>query len=102
MSTAQNAGQQAKAEIDAHIQQNGGVYSDWYVGIAAYPRSRLFDDHNVSEQNGKYIARDCGTESAARLVEKYFLLKGCQGGGGGGNANTTYAYAYKITASTVE
>ncbi|MEK7616663.1 MAG: hypothetical protein AAB414_01265 [Patescibacteria group bacterium] len=35
------------AEIKAYMAQGGGSYSDWYVGIAADPRQRLFNDHSV-------------------------------------------------------
>lgn len=29
--------------------------SNWYVGIATYPRDRLFRDHCVDERNGQWI-----------------------------------------------
>ena len=102
MSTATSAEQKAIAEIDAYIRQHGGVYSAWYVGIAADPRKRLFVDHNVNEQGDLWIYRGCGTETAARRVERYFLAKGCKGGQGGGDRDSRYAYAYKITPTTRE
>ncbi len=90
---------QVISEIDGYIRQNGGGYPAWYVGIATYPRDRLFDDHNVDEKNGAWIYRDCGSEAAARAVEKIFLAKGCDGGDGGG-VSPRYVYAYKKTSYT--
>lgn len=89
-------------EIDAYIQQHGGIYSQWYVGIASNPRNRLFNDHNVDEKNGTWIYRDAGSDTAARRIENYFLAKGCKGGDGGGDASTKYVYAYRITSTTRE
>lgn len=102
MATATSAEQKAKAEIDAYIRKNGGVYSAWYAGIAADPEQRLFTDHNVDKQRDQWIHINCGTDTAARNVENYFLAKGCKGGGGGGDHTTRFAYAYKITSSTRE
>lgn len=90
------------AEIDNYIQQCGGNYHDWYCGITSDPRQRLFDEHNVSEQNGHWIYKDAGSENAARRIEQYFLNKGCQGGGGGGDYASRYVYAYRITSATRE
>ena len=68
----------------------------------ADPKDRLFDDHNVDRENGRWIRRDCGTDTVARQVEASFHKKGCDGGPGGGDSNTKYVYAYKITSTTVE
>ncbi len=87
-------------EIDNHIHKCGGGYSRWYVGIASDPRDRVLNDHNVDENNDAWIVRDCGSETAARKVEKHFLGLGCDGGAGGGDSSTTYAYAYKKNAHT--
>lgn len=87
-------------EIDNYISKRGGGYSDWYVGIASDPHDRVFNDHNVDKNNDAWIIRDCGSEVAARKVEKYFLDRGCDGGTGGGDNSTTYAYAYKKNTHT--
>ena len=93
---------EAVNDLDAYIAKGGGRYSAWYCGIAADPKERLFDDHNVDRENGPWIRRDCGTDTVARQVEGYFHKKGCDGGSGGGDRNTKYVYAYKITSSTEE
>ncbi len=92
--TVKNVAQIIK-EIDDHIRESGGGYSGWYVGIASDPRDRLFNDHNVNKDKDAWVYRDCGSEAAARKVEKYFLDRGYDGGTGGGDISTTYAYAYK-------
>jgi len=102
MQTAVKSLNQIVQEIDDHIRQCGGGYSGWYVGIAANPRERLFNDHNVSEQSDSWIYRDCGSDTSARKAEEYFINKGCRGGSGGGDHTTRYVYAYKISRNTIE
>lgn len=92
-----------KKEIRDHIKSRGGAYSDWYVGIATAPRERLFNDHNVDEQNGRWIYRACESSAAAREIEDYFVnTLGTDGGLGGGDELTKSVYAYKKTSYTKE
>ncbi len=88
------------AEIYAHIQEEGSGYQHWYCGIAADPSRRLFNDHNVSKENGWWICRDAGSSAEARTIERHFLDRGCQGGGRGGDHSTKFVYAYRITPDT--
>lgn len=76
--------------------------SRWYVGIATYPRDRLFHDHNVNERTGERIYLDAVSEQNARDTEKYLLDNYPFRGGTGGGSNPRYIYAYKITPTTVE
>ena len=88
-------------EFNNYIRNNGGDYSRWYFGIASDPSDRLFSDHNVNkDKEDAWVFRDCGSETAARKVEKYFLDRGCDGGAGGGDSSTRYAYAYKKNTHT--
>jgi len=82
-----------KAEIKAHIQSRGGGYSDWYVGIATDPQSRLFDDHNVDKENGRWVYRECENSRVAREIEEYFVDTLGTDGGGGGDSSTRHVYA---------
>jgi hypothetical protein len=91
---------QVVSEILDYVRKNGGAYSQWYAGIAATPKKRLFDDHRVLE-NGIWIhSADCGGSEAAREVEKYLLSIGFDGGDGGGSYDTRFIYAYKKTLSS--
>ena len=76
--------------------------SSWYVGVAKDARDRLFNDHNVSQQKGYWIFRECENDSVSRDIEHYFLKLGCKGGDGGGDYRSKYVYAYKITNTTIE
>lgn len=93
---------QIAGEIAGYINNNGGGHRGWYVGIATDPRARLFNDHNVFEQDDAWIFRDCGTDTAARNIEQHFLNQGCDGGPGGGDSTTKFIYAYKKARHTVE
>jgi len=89
------------AEIKAYIDENGGIYRQWYVGIATDPKDRLFNDHNVRQNGDAWIHRDAGSASVAREIENYFLEQlGTDGGPGGGDDSTRYVYAYKKVAHT--
>jgi hypothetical protein len=91
---------EVETEIVAYIRGLGGRFGDWYAGIAASPRHRLFQDHNVSQATGAWIYRDAGSEAGARALERHLLSLGCKGDEGGGDPSTRYAYAYKITPYT--
>ena len=92
--------QQAVTDIEVYIRKFGGAYPDWYCGVASDPRDRLFNDHNVSQQNGAWIHCELATDTQARQAEHYFLSRGCDGGPGGGDHTTRYAYVYKKTSYT--
>jgi hypothetical protein len=67
-------------DIDNLIQNSGGSYREWYVGLAINPRQCLFSEHHVSEKSGTWTYKDAGNETTARALETVFLKKGCKGG----------------------
>jgi hypothetical protein len=75
---------------------------DWYVGIATDIEQRLFVEHNVSKNNGRWIYREANSEQEARDTEKYLLDTYSFKGGTGGGDKPVYVYAYKITSYTKE
>ncbi|MEN0066171.1 MAG: hypothetical protein AAGA48_28780 [Myxococcota bacterium] len=93
--------QQAIDELADFIEDSGGRFRAWYVGIAASPRRRLFDDHAVRE-DGDWAYIPLRSRSAAAGVERALLDLGCQGGPGGGTSRTRYAYVYRVTRYTRE
>ena len=90
-------------EIEGHIENCGGAFSNWYVGIAADAQDRLFNDHSVDKKGDAWIFRGATNSSVARKIEKYFIdTKGTKGGPGGGDENSKFVYAYKIQRHTRE
>jgi len=88
------------ADIEDHIGNNGDDFGSWYVGIAASPRERLFNDHNVKEKGDAWIFREATSSAVAREAENYFIdVKGTQGGG---DYSSQSVYAYKIKPHTRE
>lgn len=91
-----------KKEIKAYVEECGGTKTQWYVGIATDARDRLFNDHNVNEDNDYWIYRIASSDTISRRVEKHFLDLGYDGGDGGGDENTKSVYAYRKTSNTKE
>ena len=89
-------------EIESHITDCGGGIRGWYVGIAAKPKERLFDDHSVDEEKDAWIHCPASSDSVARDIEKHFLDKGAKGGTGGGDEDSKSVYAYLINSRTRE
>lgn len=89
-------------KLETYMSQWGGNYAAWYAGIASSPRERLFNDHAVREQGDGWIFDNCGSDTAAREIEQYFLSRGCQGGPGGGDSQTKYIYVYRVAPHTLE
>ena len=52
-----------------YIEQNGGLFSDWYAGIATDPKDRLASGHGVSGGD-KYEYVSLPTSDDARVVEQ--------------------------------
>ena len=86
-----------------YIAEKGGAYSDWYIGITSDIETRLFNAHNVNEQNDIWIYDNANTETSARSIEEYFVeTLGTDGGTGGGDNTSIFVYAYKKNPHTNE
>lgn len=94
--------QEALDAIYNYILKNGGKYFEWYIGVAADPKERLFNNHSVNEKADCWIYCPCSSSIDARNVEAYFVKLGTKGGTGGGDYSTIHVYAYKIAPHTVE
>lgn len=78
--------EQSIIDINRYIMENGSDFRNWYVGIAADPRARLFNDHKVQEHSAPWIFHKAQSSLIARGIEDYFInVKNTQGGGGGGD-----------------
>lgn len=90
-----------KAFIKNYIDQNGGDYPSWYVGIAENPKDRLIKGHEVDIDDDEWIFSTAESADAARSIEQYFVVfLRTDGGRGGGDENTRSVYAYKKSAHT--
>lgn len=87
--------------IIAYIRSSRFNPSSWYAGITQDPASRLFVEHNVDKENGRWIYIKASSSSKARTVEKALIDWGCDGGSGGGDVDAKYIYAYYKAASTI-
>ena len=83
-------------DIDNLIQNSGGKYRDWYVGLAINPRKELFEAHHVSEKSGTWTFKDAGSEMVARGIETIFIKKGCKSGAAKKDSSR-YVYVYKMS-----
>lgn len=91
------------ADINSHLEKSQKqYYSDFYVGITNDIERRLFEEHNVSKENGWWIYRQAIDKKTAQHVEEYFLNKGMKGDTGGGTDDSSFVYCYEIANYTVE
>lgn len=74
--------------------------SDWYAGIATDARDRLFNAHQVNEQNDAWAYATADSNAIAREVEGAYHDAGYDGGPGGGDNATRAVYVYLKTRST--
>lgn len=88
-------------KLENYIATYGGNYNQWYAGIAADPKDRLFNGHSVRNGIDPWIHSEAVFSSEiARNIEKMLLAHGFKGAPGGGNDSTCYVYAYKIASHT--
>lgn len=93
--------EEALIEIGAHIDKQGGIFSNWYAGITNDWKNRL-NQHKVSDNDITTITCQCTSPQDARAVEQALIKKGCMGGTTGGSNDSVYVYAYKIGPKTVQ
>lgn len=89
-----------KAEFLSYIGNNGGVPSQWYIGITNDHERRLFGEHRVNKDTDLWIFAPGDNADVARRVEQYFLKLGLDGGSGGGNNTAVIVYAYRKSRTT--
>jgi len=65
--------------IRRHMDRFGSNPNTWYVGIAENIRKKLFEDHQVSEQNGKWIYRALESNADAMEIKKHLVALGLKG-----------------------
>ncbi|THB70065.1 MAG: hypothetical protein D6E12_03390 [Desulfovibrio sp.] len=89
-------------EIDALINQCGGRYDEWFVGVTHDVAKRLFEEHHVVEAPGvnSYITRRASSNEAARAMAKLYLEKGCDGAVGKVSTDNDMVYAYRKKENT--
>lgn len=56
-------------EIIRYVRNQGGVFSEWYVGVASDPAQKLFESHGVNEYNWTYLP--CGDEGTAQFIQSH-------------------------------
>ncbi len=93
---------QITADIMKYVQQCGGNYEDWYVGIAAYPDKSLFIGHNVSEKYDSWIYRSASTNADAKEIQHLLLMMGFDGNPKRNDSSGKNVYVYKKAPYTEE
>jgi hypothetical protein len=83
-----------KRDIDALIQNHGGDYSAWCVGVTAKSKRRFFKAYKIDKAMDLYLRRRARSSAKARDVSLHFLNKGCEGTmeAGGDGADRVYVY----------
>jgi len=88
-------------DIESHMHNRRGEYSDWYVGISKDAKDRLFNGHSVKQNKDVWIYRKARSVQTAREIEDHFVnTLDTDGGGGGGDESSNMVYAYKKARHT--
>jgi hypothetical protein len=62
------------AQIEAYIQQGGGEYGDWFVGLADNPIDPIAEAFRLSKvQHHRFTYIETVSYQVARFVADYFL-----------------------------
>ena len=95
--------QQIKFEILAYMKEFGGDFNEWYVGIAADPKSTLFQTHKVHKEDDIWLHKQALTFTACRTIQRYFLdiLKTDGKALSEGDEDTDCVYLYKKSSHTI-
>ena len=94
--------QQIKFEILSYMKEYGGNFNDWYVGIAADPKSAMFQKHNVHQEDDIWLYKQALTFTACKTIQQYFLDKLKTDGEPvlEGNEDTDCVFLYKKSERT--
>lgn len=85
--------QEITGKIDKLVNDRGGPYKKWTVGVTDNPAQRRRQHERDDEGVLWWHTWNASTEQAARNVEKHFLNNGMQGGAGGlGSADHVYVF----------
>lgn len=70
-------------------------YSIWTIGITNDPARRRKEHDAEGKNTSAWSHWEADSESIARNVEQYFILKGMKGGtGGGGGPSPRWVYVF--------
>jgi hypothetical protein len=88
------------AEIEGFIVENGGIFSDWYVGITANIKWRLHGYHNVKDTS---VFVKSPSIEFAHIIQRYFIeVRKTDGDITGKDDGSFCVYAYKKRKHTKE
>ena len=89
------------AQIKSYIEQHGGNYPAWYVGLAEHPEERLMS-HGVNLDQDPCIFRTASCVDDAKSVRQYFTTHlGTHGDpDNSDNENALSVYAYRKSRAT--
>ncbi len=93
--------QQIFDDIALYLYNNGGVFSDWFVGVTAEPEYRLFTEHKVDKEKGLWIYRKAKCLKDALIIKEALVTsQKINAVSSTTNRNSVYVYAYKKIIET--
>ena len=97
--------EELKRRITEYIEERGGDFTGWYVGVCEDAEDRLFGEpgHGVDKQADFWMYLEALSGRSARSVESYFVGGlGAVGEKGGPpqSAGARCVYAYKMSERT--
>jgi len=88
-------------DIEDFIERNGGAFAEWYVGVAASPKLKLFKLHKLKDKGDVCISRRARDEYEAHEVAEYFrTIRKTKGPAGQPDETCLCVYSYKMKSHT--
>ena len=84
------------SDIKKYMDDHGGLYLFWYIGITENARRKLFVEDGVNEKNDYWIYMAADTNTIAKRVVKHFTkYLQTKRRPGSGDTEDKIVYAYK-------
>ncbi|OIQ97128.1 hypothetical protein GALL_208270 [mine drainage metagenome] len=89
------------ADLEAHMAANGGVFTEWYVGVTDRPKHQLFTVHRLQSSGDAWISRKAPDDLQAGEVAEFFrTVRHTRGGTRPETLDHVFVYAYRLKPHT--
>lgn len=82
--------------IQDNLKLNINEAKEWYVGLASNIRKKLFEEHKISEENGRWIYQTLANKEIAKEIKQHFVSLGLKSEDSNDDQSGNIIFIYKI------